>query len=85
MALTDVFEDFIAFVKDEHLKVIEVDSLILGKVEDTAWGTNDDMGSLFTLQHLLLLVKWFTSENNFGSDIWHELGQTHEFTLDLVS
>ena len=85
LALTDVFKNFIAFVKNKHFEIIQVDSLVLGEVEDTAWCSNDDMGSFVTLQHLLLLIKGLTSKNDLGSDIWHELRKSYKFALDLVS
>jgi hypothetical protein len=84
LVLTDVVKDSIALVEDEDLEVVKVEGLVLCEVKDTAWGADHDMGDFVALKHLLLLLERLTSKNNLGADIRHKLGQTDEFTLDLV-
>lgn len=45
----DVVKDLIALVKNEHLEVFQVERLVFGEVENTAWGSNDNVGSLRAL------------------------------------
>lgn len=82
--LTDVLEHLIALVENENLEVIEVQRLVLGEVEDTAWGANDDVRSAWALQHLLLLLERLAAQEALRSHVRHEFGETSEFTLDLV-
>ena len=36
------------------------------------------------LEELHVLLDWLTSVNDFGTDIFHELRETDEFSFDLV-
>ena len=83
--LTDVFEYFVALVEDEHLEVVEVERLVLGKVQDTAWGADNDVRRVRTLEHLLLLLEGLTAKDHLRADVRDELRQAGEFALDLIS
>mmetsp|Transcript_39396 Transcript_39396/g.51560 ORF Transcript_39396/g.51560 Transcript_39396/m.51560 type:complete len:390 (+) Transcript_39396:638-1807(+) len=83
-AHVDILEHLIALVENEHLQVVQVQGLVLGQVQDTAWGAHDDVGSVGALQQLLLLLKGLATEDAFSLNVWHELGETREFALDLV-
>lgn len=84
MKLTNVVEDFVTLVENEHLEVFEVERLVLGQMKDTSWSSNDNVRRLWALEQLLLFLEGLTTQNNFSPDIPNELGQTCKFTLDLI-
>ena len=55
--LTDVFKHFVALIKNEHLQIVKVESLVLGQVQDTAWCSHDYVRSVRTLEQLFLFFK----------------------------
>ena len=85
MLLTDTFEHFVALVKDEHLNVARVKSLVTSECKNSAWGADYDVRGLVALEELLLRRDWLATVNDFSADRLEELGQTVKFSLDLVS
>lgn len=83
-AHVDILENLIALVEDEHLEVVQFKGSILGEMEDTAWGADNDVRSVGALEHLLLLLERLTTQDALSSNVGDELGETSEFTLDLV-
>lgn len=84
MLLTNLVEEFVALVKYEHGKVGEVEGLVAGKSKDTSGGTDNDVRGSKALEHLNLVVDRDTTIDDLGSDVFHELGETGEFVLNLV-
>ena len=84
MILTNILEYLIALIEDEDLEVLQVEGLVLSKMENTAWGADNDVGSVGSLEHLLLLIERLSTKDALGSNSWDELRKTSEFTLDLV-
>jgi len=82
--LTDVFEDFVALIEDEHLEVFQVERLVLGEVQDTARCSYDNVWSFWPLEKLFLLLDRLATEDTLSPDVWDEFGETHEFALNLV-
>ena len=83
--LTDIVEQLVALVKDEHLQVLDGKSLFARQVKDTAWGANDDVGSLIALEQLRMLLNGLATIDDLSADFLHELGESVELFLDLVS
>lgn len=84
MVLTDAFEDSVALVEDEHLDVLGGHALVLGEGEDSAWGSDDDVGWSVALEELLVPGEGLTSVDDRGAELLHVPGHTVELTLDLV-
>lgn len=82
---SDTFEHFVALVKDEHLNVARVKSLVTSECKNSAWGADYDVRGLVALEELLLRRDWLATVNDFSADRLEELGQTVELSLDLVS
>ena len=82
--LTDVVEDLVALVENEHLKVVQIECFVLGQMKDTAWGADNDVGRLWALQQLFLLLEGLAAQNALRSNVGDEFGETGEFALNLV-
>ena len=72
LSLTDVFEDFIALVEDEHLQVVEVHRFVLGEVKDATGRANNDMRGVGSLEKLFLLFKRLTAQDALCLHVRHE-------------
>ena len=82
--LTDVVEDLVALVENEHLKVVQIERFVLGQMKDAAWGANDNVGRLGALQQLFLLLEGLATQNTLRPYVRDEFGETGEFALNLV-
>ena len=85
VVLTDVLENLVALVENEHLEVVKVESLVFGEMEDSAWRANDDVRAVGTLEELLLLLEGLTTEDALSLHIGQEFGKASKFSLDLES
>lgn len=79
-----MIEELVTLVKHEDLQVIHAKGLVAYKVEDTAWGTDDDVRGSQTLEHLDMVGLGLTTEDDLGADVLHELCESIKLSLDLV-
>ena len=76
------FQDAIALVEDEMLDVVELEGLLLGKAEDTAGSTNDDVGAV-VLEDVAVGLDGDTTVEDSGLDLRKVLGETLVLVSDL--
>lgn len=82
--LTDLVEEFVAFIEDEHLKVLHGEGLLSGQVQDTAWGSYNDVRCLVALEKLYLGANGLATIDDLSTDIFHELCEPLELCLNLI-
>ena len=82
--LTNFLKHFVALVKDEDLKVREVEVTTLYKLEDSAWSAYDDVWLLASLKEGHMVVQGDTAINDLSADIWHLALESNELFFDLV-
>ena len=80
-----VVKHLVALVQNEHLQVVQRQSLVADQSQDTSGRTHYNVRSLVTLEQLLLHSDGLASVDHLSSHVGHELGKTSEFALDLVS
>ena len=66
------------------MKVVQVQVLFFGQLEDSSWGSDNDVRWLVSLEDLDIFSLWHSSKEHFRSDIWRVFGESQEFLLDLV-
>jgi hypothetical protein len=66
------------------LEVVQVQEFFFGQLEDSSWGSDNDVRWLVSLEDLDILLLWDSTEENLRSDIWRVFGESQEFLLDLV-
>jgi len=82
--LTKLFEHFIALVQYEVFHVFRVEDLVSGKGVQTTGGGDDDMGAFgFVAEDLSIFGDWCATIEGVNAYIWHVLGETRVFILDL--
>lgn len=66
-----LIKHLVALVQDKYLQIVKGKGLyILDQVQDTAWGSNDNMWSIFSLENLDILWDWNTSEKDLFTNFW---------------
>jgi len=76
------FQDAIALVEDEMLDVIELEGLLLGKAEDAAGSTDDDVGAV-VLEDVTVGLDGDTAIEDGGLDLGKVLGEALVLVGDL--
>lgn len=83
--LTGLIQHLVALVEDEHLEVVELEILSVYQGQDSAWGSNHDVGGLLrVLQQLNVIIDWNTAVEGSTSDLLEVLGESVELLLDLI-
>lgn len=82
--LTDLVKQLVALVKDEDFQVLHGHMATLCQGEDSARGTNHNVGGVETLQELDLGIHRLTTVDDISAQVFHKLGEAVDFLLDLV-
>lgn len=82
--LTNLIEEFVAFVKYKNLQVLHWHVLAIAEGKDTTRCADDDVGSVQTFEQLDLTVHWLATVDHLCAEVLHELSEANDFILDLV-
>jgi len=78
-------DELIALVKNEHLVFLKAQLLLVQKLQNSTWSSDNDMRVLlWVFQNFVMLLDWLPSEEALLSHPRHELGESVELLLDLI-
>ena len=78
------FKHLIAFIKNEELKIWKIQILLLDKLQDSSWGTHNDVGRFDSLELLNLILDWLSTIHYFCSEVWQVLCESEKLFLYLI-
>lgn len=81
---TKALQHFVALIQYEMFNVFEYEVLLLGQLQDSTRGSNDDVGC-FVTEQVLVGCDWYSSVEHGGLDTGHVLFETIKLVADLVS
>lgn len=55
------------------------------ELHNSSWSSDNNMWSLWSLQLLDVFLDWDSTEEYLRVDVWHVLGESFDFILDLIS
>jgi len=77
-------EHFIALVKNEKSKIIELHVTLIDQLENSTWCTDYNVGFFFAFKNCNILFDWNTAKKDVGSDMRHVFSKTNYFFFDLI-
>jgi len=77
-------QHFVAFIKDEIFKIVQIKRFLSSELKNSTWGSDDDVWWLITFQNSNVVANWNTTIEDFRSDFWQMLGESVHFFFDLV-
>ena len=80
---TYLVKEFVTFVHDEVLQLIDFEVSFSDELVDPAWGSADDVGRCFPSQELNVISYWKATDEGSGSDVLQVLSQSFELFLNL--
>ena len=80
---TYLVKEFVTFVHDEVLQLIDFEVSFSDELVDPAWGSADDVGRCFPSQELFIISYWKATDEGSGSDVLQVLSQSFELFLNL--